>query len=437
VEVQVDRTNSEKYVIKVKVPKTKVEEEISALATKRQPNIALPGFRRGMVPLDILKKQLGDQLRNEVSLFFVNTCTEEAIRKEGLHNSGFPELLDTSKQEKAKKWLGNFGLDGSFSFEFALEPPPQLDIQGLEDISYEVDEHEVEHWVEGKIKDNQMTFSKRQVIDTPAALGNEVVADMEAFLGGNPVNDGKTENATFILGRLEYFRELEENFVGKVVGDHFDTTVVFPTDHPTPLFAGKSMTFKCHLKEVRLIDLHPANDDLAQMLSHENLQALKDFYQLQAEEEFKDHLRHKRFHALRTKLVAKFDFKIPSGWLLNEQKLVCSRLGMTPEKVKVDEKAWKTVEETAELNVRTSFLLDKIFESRADLQVEEPDVLALTVKAAQKYRITPDEYLNELRRIGQYESFIQQVQQEKTVDWLLANTKKIKVPHEQHEDTHS
>lgn len=432
--VEVDRSNPEKFVIAVVVPRSKVEAEITALAEKRRPNISLPGFRRGTVPLDIIQKQMGAQLRNEVSLFFVNSCTEEAIRTEGLHNSGFPELLDDDRQSKSKKWLGRFSLDGSFSFKIALEPPPSVEITDVESIEYSVNLPEIQDYVERKLRENRLVFAQRETVATPVEVGNEVVADMEAFLGGAAVVDGKSENVTFVIGAYEYFKELEDDFVGKVVGDVFDTTVVFPSNHPQQIFAGKTLTFKSTLKEVRKINLHPENDELAQMLSHENLDALKDFYRAQAEEDVGSSTRAKRFHAIRTKMVEKYPFKIPSGWVENEEKIVCQRLGMDYAKVKdkgtaivstqEDKDVWKSIVETAETNVRTAFLLDKIFDEK-DLDIEESDMVRMTHAAAQRFRITPEQYIDELRRVGQYDAFIQQVQQEKTVDWLIANTKQV------------
>ena len=55
-----------KRVLEIEVPSDAIQSELNAAYARYSREVRLPGFRRGKVPLSVLKARLGTEIRAEV-----------------------------------------------------------------------------------------------------------------------------------------------------------------------------------------------------------------------------------------------------------------------------------------------------------------------------------------------------------------------------------
>ncbi len=89
----IDLTESEKEV-EVTLPYDEIKKEIESEVLKQTKNIQLPGFRKGKVPLSMIKKRFGDALEYEASEKVANARFWEVSKEKELNPIGQPQLID-------------------------------------------------------------------------------------------------------------------------------------------------------------------------------------------------------------------------------------------------------------------------------------------------------------------------------------------------------
>ena len=80
--VRIDRLDGVQSKIHVEVPAERVEEKIDAAARKYRKELQIPGFRKGKVPVGLIKSRFREALKNEVLSELVPELYQEAIDQE-------------------------------------------------------------------------------------------------------------------------------------------------------------------------------------------------------------------------------------------------------------------------------------------------------------------------------------------------------------------
>ena len=87
-QVSIESSTGLERQLKIGVPAERVEKEVTERLEKATKTVKIKGFRKGKVPLKVVKQQFGKGVRQEVVGEIINSTFYEAIRQEDLRPVG-------------------------------------------------------------------------------------------------------------------------------------------------------------------------------------------------------------------------------------------------------------------------------------------------------------------------------------------------------------
>ncbi len=211
---QLDELNA---VVTVDIAKADYNDKVENILKDYRKNANIPGFRKGHVPMGLVKKQYG----KAVLVDEVNKLLQDALNKylteEKLDVLGNP----LPKEKESFDWDAE---DYSFEFELGLAPKFEVKLNGKKAIThYSI--VATDEMIENQIKTIQKQYGK---------LIAKEVAEKDDTITGSFVNEEKEiDNQTTIsLDKIKGKKNLEK-FVGAKVGDvlTLNTKGLFADDH--------------------------------------------------------------------------------------------------------------------------------------------------------------------------------------------------------------
>lgn len=127
-----------------------------------------------------------------------------------------------------------------------------------------VDKKEIDKVLKNKQHENCVVYT---VDDRPAKMGNEAVLDYHVECDGKTVPGSSQESYPLLLGSHTFVKGFEEAVVGHAIGDRFDIAVTFPEKYRMANLAGKDAVFHVTLKQLRIPEYQPIDDDFAKDFS--------------------------------------------------------------------------------------------------------------------------------------------------------------------------
>ena len=98
-QVSIESSTGLERQLKIGVPADKIEQEVTARLEKATKTVSIKGFRKGKVPLRVVKQHYGKGVRQEVVGEVVNSSFYEAIQQEELRPVGQPRIDDLKDSE--------------------------------------------------------------------------------------------------------------------------------------------------------------------------------------------------------------------------------------------------------------------------------------------------------------------------------------------------
>ena len=204
-------------VVTVEISKSDYEANVEKVITNYRKNAVIPGFRKGAVPLSLVKKQYGKAILLEEVNKLLQENLNKYIQDEKLDILGNP----LPKNTDGFNWDAE---DFSFEFEIGLAPKFDIDLGAKNDITrYKIIADE-------KMLDNQVMRIRKQY----GKLVSQSEITRESDITGTFKNEEKgiDNHATF---SLDIFKDEKttEKFIGKKAGDivTLSTKGLFDDDH--------------------------------------------------------------------------------------------------------------------------------------------------------------------------------------------------------------
>ncbi|WP_412506614.1 trigger factor [Roseovarius sp. SYSU LYC5161] len=321
--MQVTETLNEglKRGYEITVTADELDQKVTDKLVEAQPEVEMKGFRKGKVPLPLLKKQFGERVLGEAMQEAVDGAMSQHFEDTGDKPAAQPavEMVD------GENWKEGQDVKVKMTYE-RLPDVPDVDFGqiNLERMVVTPTEADVTEALEN-LAESAQNFEDREA-GAAAQDGDQVVFDFVGKIDGEAFEGGASEDFALVLGSGQFIPGFEEQIVGVTAGEEKTVEVTFPEDYGAEHLAGKAATFDCTIKAVKAPAKAEINDELATQYGAEDLDSLKSQIRERLESEFGSAARAVAKRALLDELDKAVDFELPEGLLETEAKQIAHQL---------------------------------------------------------------------------------------------------------------
>ena len=300
-------------IVKVDIIAEDFQPKVTKVLNDYRKKANVPGFRKGNVPMGMIKKQYG----KSVMIDEVNKLLQESLNKylqeEKLDILGNP----------IPKMNDDFSWDAeqfSFEFELGLAPQFEVDFKGKNKIK----EYKIvatEELLDKELNNIQSRYGKTSPVD---------VAEEHSNVTGTFVNEEKgiEKKSTFLVNDLKG-KKNEKKVIGAKVGDviELDTKKLFEEDYTLQQVLGVSkeeaealdVKVSLTVEEITFTEKADLDQELFDKLfadgSVKSVTDLKDKIKEDAEKQFKQQSEQQLLNAVIDHLIEDTKFDLPAEFL--------------------------------------------------------------------------------------------------------------------------
>ncbi len=416
-QVKVDILEGLQRKLTVEVPAEAVDKKVLEGLKKAQKTAKMDGFRKGKVPMNIVKQRYAAAIRQDVLGDLIESSYGDAIKQEELVPAGQPEI----------KPISGFAEGDAFVYEATLEIVPEFDVAGLDSLKVE---KPVATIAQSDI-DNMLDTLRKQIAtwkesEEKAVEGDRVVIDFEGKIDGETFEGGSATDVPVTLGAKQMLPEFETALFDKKASDEVTATVNFPEDYHGKDVAGKTAEFAITVKTVEKPELPEINDEFVQRFGIEEgtKEALENAIRENMERELEAGLRREINQQVMAHLVeANQAVMIPEG-MVKQEKSRMAHEQQLEQAIPDEETRNKIIEEQfdepARRRVLLGLIMGKLFEDK-QIKPDGKRVEAHIEKIAATYE-EPREVREYYQKNPQaIEQIYAQVMEEQLIDALLEN----------------
>ncbi|WP_334065807.1 trigger factor [Nereida ignava] len=383
--MQVTETLNEglKRAYSIVVPAAELDAKVNEKLVEAQPEIEMKGFRKGKVPMALLKKQYGPRVMGEAMQEAIDGAMAKHFEETGDRPAMQPEVKMTNEN-----WKEGDDVAVDMSYE-ALPAIPDVDFSDieLEKLVVKADDAAIDEAL-ASLAETAQNFKDRKK-GTKAKDGDQVVMDFLGKVDGEAFDGGAAEDYPLVLGSNSFIPGFEEQLVGVKAEEVKDVVVSFPEDYQAEHLAGKEATFTCTIKAVKEPVAAEINDEMAKGFGAEDLAALKGQIGERLEAEYAGAARAVMKRGLLDALDKKVDFDLPPSLLDAEAGQIAHQLWHeeNPEVEGHDHPEITPTEEHIALagrRVRLGLLLAEIGQ-KAAVEVSDAEMTQAIMNQARQY----------------------------------------------------
>ena len=296
--------------LNVSVPTSRINEQFEARLKRTAKTAKINGFRPGKVPLNVVRREYGAGIYQEVVNDVIRDTVFEAIQQEKINAVGMPNIDKVENKEDA------------LVYEATVEIYPEVEVKAFDSLEIErkaseVNDKDVDQMIENLQKQRQ-TWAETKGM---AKKDMQVTFDFEGTVDGEKFEGGTAEDFKLVLGSGRMIPGFEDGIVGMKKGEEKVIDVTFPEDYQAENLAGKAAQFKITVKLVEKPKLPEIDAEFLKTFAvteEEGVEKLKADVRKNMDREVKNGLRNQVKSATFDALVAANDVEIPSAMLAQE-----------------------------------------------------------------------------------------------------------------------
>ncbi len=404
--------------VSVEVPADVVARETESVVQNYQKLARLPGFRKGKVPITVVRSRFAGDIRGEVIERLVPRYFREEVEKQKLEPVSQPQVTDLHIKE---------GEPMRFKATFEVLPP--IEVTGYQELRAEKTDTNIS---EEDVTAELNNLRERRAVFTSVedrALADGDFADVSFTStpkeeGGKPV---PVNDVLVHVGGPDTVKEFSENLRGARAGEERTFDVTYPEDFNDPRLAGKTVEYKVEVKAIKQKSLPELNDDFAKSLGDfENLETVKQRIREGLESEKKHRAEHEAKEKLMDELVRRNEFPVPESMVEHQIDLRLERglralaaQGLSAEHMKkMDLPRLRAGQRDAAVKeVKASLILEKIAEAEK-IEVSDEEVGKEIDALARQTKQSSEEIRSRLTRDGALDRIRNRIRNEKALDFL-------------------
>ncbi len=413
-QVKVDILEGLQRKLTVEVPAEQVDEKVLEGLKKAQKSAKIDGFRKGKVPMKIIKQRYGAAVRQDVLGDLIESSYGDAIKQQALTPAGQPEIIPVS----------GFAANEPFIFEATLEIVPEFDVKGLDSLTVtqpisEVTDADVNNMINTLRKQTATWAASEEA----AVEGDRVMINFAGKIDGEAFDGGTAEDVPVVLGEKQMLPEFEQALFDKKAGEAVTVSVDFPEDYHGKDVAGKTAEFAIDVKIVEKPQLPEVDETFIQRfgIADGSREGLETAIRENMERELEGGIRRIVHQQVMQHLVDANQVMIPEGMVKQEKARMAHEQNLEQaiadeeERNKVIEKQF---DQPARRRVLLGLIMGKLFEDKK-ISPDAERVMAHIEKVASTYEDPQEVREHYMHNQNAIEQVYAQVMEDQLIEDLL------------------
>jgi len=415
----VEQLSPTRVRINVEVPFEELKPDFDAAYKTLAQQIRLPGFRPGKAPARLLEARVG---RGAVLEQVINAALpkkySEAVTEADLRPLGQPEIEVTKLED---------GEEVAFTAE--IDVRPDITLPAFGELAVTVDPIKVtDDDIAEQLESLRARFGTLTGVERPVQDGDFVTLDLSAAVNGEDVPDASTTGMSYEVGSGQLIEGIDEALIGMSAGDTADFTTALLAGE----YAGQDAVVSAVIGTVKERELPEADDEFAQMASefdtldelkanlHERVTKVKKVEQATAaRDKILEALLETTDVALPEAVVkSEIDSRLHDAvhpFDHDEDKLAASLIAQGSSREEFDAEALAD----SEKSVKTQLLLDALADAESTT-VDNDELTERIVYQAQRYGVSPEEYIQQAQQANQLGAIFADVRRGKALAGVVA-----------------
>jgi trigger factor len=403
----------------VSVPVKPLEEEVGKRLASMARTAKLSGFRPGKVPMSLVQKNYGPDVRNEVFSSAVENSFSEAVSQNKLRVAGYPNIEHKPFIEESER----------LEYVATFEVFPEVvvgDLSGLviERPTLAVSDKEVDKTLE-VLRKQRGTY---EPVKRAAKKGDKVNVAFRAEIAGEEVESTNGQGIDLVLGEDGRIADFDNNLIGAKAGATQKFEITYAEDNPSPQLAGKTVSYEVTVNAVEQLKLPEVDAEFAKLLGVddgdvEKMRAdIKESLEQEVAKRVRSNLKDQVFQVLLGAVTVELPKSLMTmeiGRLMEAVRNDLQRRGTDVSQVQLDPAMF---EEQAKRNVGLRIILGEVINSNS-LQANADQVRAMVDEFSKSFEQPEDVvrwYYADPARLDEPFSL---ATEENVVAWVLERSK--------------
>ena len=378
--VNVEKIDNANYKVSASLETSDIASKLDRLAKEASKSVKVDGFRKGKVPVAVVKKMYGEKLEQDAEGEAIREAVEVAYKDANI------DVADVIGNPTFEKFEEN---GDKKDMVVIVSLKPKFELGDYSDVAPEFTKPEAsEDEIKEELENIASRFTKAKSIEDDRALaeGDVALFDFKGMIDGEPFEGGSAENFELKIGSKQFIEGFEEQLVGMKKGEEKTIKVTFPEDYQAANLAGKETEFEIKLHDIKAEIAPEIDDDLAKKalgkddatLDELTEHAKKILVDNKVRKIYEDELKPQ----ILENLIAKYDFDLPKNIVEQEIDNLTNQKAQTlsedevkeiqESKEKLDELR-ESVREDAVKSVKATFIVDVLAKAE-EIEVSDGEI---------------------------------------------------------------
>lgn len=432
-EVKIEDAGPARKRLTITIPPEAIDEKLEESMTTLAGAAAVPGFRKGRAPKQLLERRFGDSVKQETKNQLVADAYASALEEHELKPVGEPEPVEKMDDLELKQ-------GEPLTFSVHVEVVPEFEIPDLEGIEINKPMLEItdEH-IEQELDRQTRELGEPNEIEGDFQPGDRIYGyaiatkegDDEPFFRSDEAMvvfpEEKDEGKGQVLGLL--IDDLTDHLQNKKVGDHLVVNAPGPQNHELEDIRGKELTLDIDIR--RAVRITPAT--VEQVVATYGM-ASEEILREQIKLALEQHRDEEQAMAMREQvfdyLVEHVEMDLPEKLsaaqverLLERHRLEMLYRGMAPEEVETRLAGLRAESETrAQGRMKLTFALHRLAQ-QFSVEVSEQEINGRIAAIAAQRGVRPEQLRADLVQGDRLNQIAVQIREHKTADRVIDRAK--------------
>ncbi len=423
--VTVENEKENLVKLNITIPAIEAANAYNSAVKRISQHITIDGFRTGKAPRSMVEARVGvERIKQEAIEGLMPKAVNEAVAE---------NKLDLITQPYVTSY--DFELGKDLTVTVSAETRPEVTLGEYKNLTIEADDVPERADAYDKAVENlKSRFAEEKLITDRKTTATDIVnIDFDGYSNGEKIKGGEAKGYRLDLGNSNFIPGFAEQLVGKDSGEEFDIEVTFPEDYHDEKLKGQKATFKIKINEIRERILPEINDEFAQKVGFETLDAMKEDIQKHLEQTRENAKKINAENAVFKKAIDGASVDISERMiereaqsLLAEYKNRLAAQGVSWEmllKTQSEDEIMKTIHEDAKSRIKNSLVIDKIAKEEK-ITLAQEDIAQKFNQLGAAYGLSQQDIIKQISKNPEIlSSLSQQAMNDKVKQFLMDNNK--------------